>query len=127
MAFHSSIENPSGARRPTPTAMQGRAIVKRSVFGLVLALAVLAGPAHSAVTFQYLFDGGYPFCVSSDGTVIAGNNVSDYGPFRWTQATGYVSLGRPAYYNAGGSPGMSWDGSRIASSINSDDSTFTTQ
>ena len=58
---------------------------KVSLF-LLVGLAAVAGSAHADVTFSYLFTGGYPLSISSDGTVIAGNNVSDYGPFRWTQA-----------------------------------------
>jgi uncharacterized membrane protein len=125
MAFRSSIEN-RAAHAANPVAMQGRAIVKRSVLGLVLGLAVLAGPAHAAVTFQYLFDNHWPYSISGDGSVIAGNDVSDGGPFRWTQATGVVELGRASPREAGLAV-VSFDGKRVASSIQSADSTFATQ
>ena len=93
------------------------------------ALAALAGPAHAEVTFTYLFTGGYPLAMSDDGTVIAGNNRGDYGPFRWTQETGRVSLGRasaPVLGTSAGTPGISADGTKVASTIHSDDSTFVT-
>jgi len=101
--------------------------VKCRTLGLVLASALLAGNAHAAVTFQYLFDDGYPLNVSSDGTVIAGQLRSGGGVFRWTQATGVVPLGRNQHLGAGGLTGMSYDGTRIGSSIGSPDSSYTTQ
>jgi hypothetical protein len=95
---------------------------------LALGLVLAAAPASATATFEYIFDGGYPLAVSNDGTVVAGNLANGgYGAFRWTQATGLVPLGRVAIYGVGGSPGMSSDGSRIASTIGSADSSYTTQ
>jgi len=95
---------------------------------LVLGLALVAPPARAAATFEYLFDGGYPLAVSNDGSVVAGNDASGgFVPFRWTQAGGFVSLGRPQFVGGGGTPGMSADGTKIASSIGSLDSTYSTQ
>ena len=51
----------------------------------------------------------------------------DYGGFRWTQATGLVSLGRPQVGGGGGVPGISADGTRIGYSIGSLDSSYRTQ
>ena len=95
---------------------------------LALGLALLAPPARAAATFEYLFDGGYPLRVSNDGSIVVGNDASGgFVPFRWTQAGGFVSLGRPQYVGGGGMPGMSADGSKVASSIGSLDSSYTTQ
>jgi uncharacterized membrane protein len=102
--------------------------MKHAVAVLATGLALLGPPAHAAVTFDYIFDNGYPLSVSDDGKVIAGNQTdSHYTPFRWTQATGLVSLGRPQIVGGGGVPAISADGSVIASSIGSTDSSYTTQ
>jgi len=90
---------------------------------LATGLALFAAPAGATVTFEYVFDGGYPLAVSNDGSVVAGNLANGgYGPFRWTQATGLIPLGRVAHLGIGGTPGMSSDGTRIASTIGSLDS-----
>jgi len=103
-------------------------MMKKTVAVLATAGALLGAPAHAATTFEFLFDGGYPLSVSSDGSVVVGNGATgQYIPFRWTQATGFVSLGRPQNGGAGGQPGVSADGSRVASSIGSLDGTYTTQ
>jgi hypothetical protein len=95
---------------------------------LAAGLALVAAPAGAAVTFEYIFDGAYPLAVSSNGSVIAGNLADgSFGPFRWTQATGLVGLGRLSYVGGGGTPGMSADGTKIASTIGSLDSTYSTQ
>ena len=92
--------------------------MKRAVAVLATSLALLAGPAGAAVTFDYIFDGGYPLSVSSDGSVIAGNlSNGGFGPFRWTQATGPAYLGQVTHVGGGGTPGISADGTRIATSI----------
>src|SRR4029453_3953362 len=56
----------------------------------------------------------------------AGNLSSGYAPFRWTQATGMVALGRGPTHPAG-APGISADGTRIASTIQTPDGLYTTQ
>jgi len=102
--------------------------MKKAAVVLATGLALLGPPAHAAVTFNYIFDNGYPLSVSDDGKVIAGNQTdTHYTPFRWTQATGLVSLGRPQLVGGGGVPAISADGSVIASSIGSADSSYTTQ
>ena len=102
--------------------------MRKTVAVLATAAALLGTPVHAAVTFTYLFDDGYPISVSSDGSVVAGNGTDgNYTPFRWTQATGFVSLGRPQLVGGGGIPGVSADGKRVASSIGSLDGTYTTQ
>ena len=97
---------------------------------LVAASLVLAPPmARAAVTFDYLFDNAYGLQISNDGTVIAGNMVSNFSAFRWTAGTGVVDLGRSATEMVGrsaGRPGLSTDGTRVASTIGSEDSTFVT-
>ena len=102
--------------------------MKKSVALLATAAVLLGSRAHAAATFEYLFDDGYPLSVSSDGSVVVGNGATgQYIPFRWSQATGFVSLGRPQNGGAGGQPGVSADGRQVASSIGSLDGTYTTQ
>jgi len=100
--------------------------MKKAVVVLATGITLLASAAHAAVTFDFIFDGGYPLAVSSNGTVIAGNDLN-YTSFHWTQATGLVSLGRPMQVGAGGMPDMSADGTRIAYGIGSLDGSYTTQ
>jgi uncharacterized membrane protein len=91
-------------------------------------LTLLALPARAEVTFEYLFDDGYPLAVSDDGQVVAGNSATGgYVPFRWTQATGLVSLGRPQVVGGAGTPGISADGTKVSSGIGSLDQSYTTQ
>ena len=90
--------------------------MKKAFAVLATGVTLLASPAHAAVTFDYIFDGGYPLSVSNDGSVIAGNDL-DYISFRWTQATGMVSLGRYQKLGGGGSPAISANGTRIAYGI----------
>jgi len=103
--------------------------MKRILAPTLVALALGAVPAGADTTIEYLFTGGYPLSVSADGTVIAGNNTSDYGPFRWTAAEGRVSLGMasaPIVGGGGGTANMSADGTRVASTIVGPDSTYYT-
>src|SRR5262245_8391574 len=100
--------------------------MKKAVAVLATGITLLASAAQAAVTFNYIFDNGYPLSVSDNGSVICGNDLS-YTAFRWTQATGMVSLGRPMHFGAGGAPDMSADGTRIAYGIGDLDSTYTTQ
>ena len=102
--------------------------MKQSIAALAAGIVLLAQPARAAVTFEFLFDDGYPLAVSANGSVVAGNSSGGgFVPFRWTQATGMVSLGRPASVGGGGVPGMSADGSKVASTIGSIDLTYSTQ
>lgn len=103
-------------------------MIKLQAALLAAGLALVAAPAGATATFEYIFDGGYPLAVSDDGSVLAGNLANgSFGPFRWTQATGLVPLGRLAYLGGGGTPGISSDGTKIASTIGSLDSSYTTQ
>jgi hypothetical protein len=80
------------------------------------------------VTFDYIFDGGFPLSVSTDGSVIAGNLANgSFGPYRWTQGTGVVDLGRHTWSGGAGLTVMSADGTKIAATIGSLDSTYNTQ
>ena len=103
--------------------------MKHAVSALAMGMVLLAAPAHAAVTFEYLPGLGYPTAVSHDGSVVAGNTVGSYEPYRWTLATGFVNLGHgsvPVLSRGGGVPGISADGTRVASTIISDDSTVVT-
>jgi hypothetical protein len=102
--------------------------MKRAVAVLATGFVLLATQAHAAVTFQFIFDGGAPVAVSSDGNVVTGTTGgSTFTAFRWTQATGLVSLGRPMLVGGGGLPGISADGTRIAFGIGSLDGSYSTQ
>jgi hypothetical protein len=102
--------------------------MKKAVAILAAGFALVAAPTYAAVTFDYIFDGGFPLSVSNDGSVVAGTmNDGSYTGFRWTQATGLVSLGRPQTGGGGGVPGISADGTRIAYGIGSVDGTYRTQ
>jgi hypothetical protein len=101
--------------------------MKKALAVLVTGFALLASPARSAVTFQFIFDGGAPVAVSSNGNVVTGTTGSPITAFRWTQATGLVSLGRPMLVGGGGLPGISADGTKIAFGIGSLDGSYTTQ
>jgi len=103
--------------------------MKKVSLCLFVGLAAVAGYAHADVTFTYLFTDGYPLSISSDGTVVAGNNYSDYGPFRWTQETGRVELGMasaPVLGRSAGIARVSQDGTKVASTVHSNDSTVVT-
>ena len=103
--------------------------MKNAVSALAAGMLLFAAPVHATVTFQYLPDGGYPTAVSNDGSVVAGNTVGSYEAYRWTLATGLVNLGHGSAAVLGrsaGVPGMSADGTRIAGTIISDDSTAVT-
>jgi uncharacterized membrane protein len=95
-------------------------------FAILAGLALLVPAARATVTFDFIFDGGFPISVSSDGSVVVGNDNS-FTSFRWTQATGLVSLGRPQTGGGGGLPAVSADGTRIGYSIGSLDNTYRTQ
>ena len=101
--------------------------MKRSVAILALSLGLLAPTAHAVVTFEYLFDGVPIHDVSDDGNVVVGLNLATASPFRWTQATGVVDLGRPMTYGKAGVASVSADGSRVSSTIGSIDGSYTTQ
>jgi hypothetical protein len=102
--------------------------MKRSLVLAALGLLAFSAPVRAQVTFQYLFTGGVPEAMSNDGSVITGTMMGGYlYTYRWTQATGAVALGRAQHYGAGGTPGISADGTRIASSIASPDSSYTTE
>src|SRR5215831_10418647 len=102
--------------------------MRPAVAVLALAAALIGSSAQAAATFDFIFDNGYPIAVSSDGKVIVGNSTDGtYTSFRWTQATGMVSLGRPQQVGGGGIPGISADGTRIAYGIGSVDGSYTTQ
>jgi uncharacterized membrane protein len=100
--------------------------MKKAIVALATGFALLATQAHAAATFQFLFNGGAPTSVSEDGKVVAGNDGS-FVSFRWTQATGLVSLGRSQGGSGAGLPGISADGRRVAYSIGSLDGTYRTQ
>jgi hypothetical protein len=100
--------------------------MKKAVVALATGFALLATQAHAAATFDFLFDGGAPTAVSEDGKVVTGNDNS-FVSFRWTQATGLVSLGRPQLGGGAGLPGISADGTRVAYTIERLDSTYRTQ
>jgi uncharacterized membrane protein len=102
---------------------------KKMLVSLSAAMIALAGSAQAATTFTYLSPDAYPTGMSADGTAVAGNDVYDFAPYRWTQATGLQLLGMasvPVLGRSAGLPGISSDGTRVASTIHSMDSTVVT-
>ncbi len=103
--------------------------MKRSIAAAGLLVMALAAPAGAAVSFEYLFDGGFPINVTPDGNVIVGNTADTYGAFRWTRSGGFVRLGMdaaPVIGGTGGVPGVSNDGTKVAATIIGPDSTYST-
>jgi len=99
--------------------------MNKAVAVLAAGFALLAPSAHAAVTFDFIFDDGRPRSVSNDGLVVTGTDGAAIS-FRWTQATGLVSLGRKQILGGGGEPNISADGTRIAFGIGAVDSSYTT-
>ncbi|HET9325180.1 MAG TPA: FlgD immunoglobulin-like domain containing protein [Candidatus Eisenbacteria bacterium] len=102
--------------------------MKKAVAVLAVCVAILPSAARAAVTFEFIFDDGTLHAVSADGSVVTGNTQTSGNTtaFRWTQATGLVSLGRPMLVGGAGVPDISADGTRIAFGIGSLDGTYTT-
>jgi uncharacterized membrane protein len=92
-----------------------------------MSLGLFAGPAHAAVTFEYLFDDVAVHDCSDNGQVLVGLSFATSSAHRWTQATGLVDLGRPMTYGKAGVAAISADGSRVAFTIGSLDGSYTTQ
>lgn len=103
---------------------------KLTIGGVVTAaIACLPSLAPAAASFQII---GSVFAtdVSADGSVVVGNTVGAYETFRWTQSTGIVPLGRasvPALGVGGGTPDVSYDGTKISATILDDTGTLATQ
>ncbi|MFG0284047.1 MAG: GC-type dockerin domain-anchored protein [Phycisphaerales bacterium JB039] len=96
---------------------------------LALVLAAAATPAALAQSFTVIGPGGATD-VNADGTVVVGNTNGAYETFRWTEATGIVTLGRatvPVLGVGAGTPGVSADGTRISATILDDTMTYATQ
>lgn len=90
---------------------------------LILAIAsvAVAGPSIS-----YIEQGNLASSLSYDGTVAAGNCISDqtYETFRWTQTDGLQRLGLASFqviFRAAGTPDVSYNGRRVSASILSSD------
>lgn len=88
--------------------------------------AGLASGACAAPTIEFLPVGFLVTDASYNGSVLVGNVQGDgsYETFRWTAETGIERLGRatvPAIGVGGGSPDVSYDGTRVSASILSND------
>ncbi|MBX3380387.1 MAG: hypothetical protein KF805_09835 [Phycisphaeraceae bacterium] len=93
-------------------------------------LLAVCGAAQAAPWIEPLPVGFYVTDLSYDGTAAAGNITGDgsYETFRWTAATSVVPLGQasvPAIGVGGGSPDISYDGTRVSASILSSDNNLT--
>jgi len=97
--------------------------MKRIGIVVLFGLLVASAPARAAVTFEYILSGGYPLHITPDGQTVAGNTTS-YGAFRWTASGGLVPLGMDATPSPGGTPGISDDGTKVAATIASADTTY---
>ncbi len=100
-----------------------------------IALIALAGlctmNAHGQATFELISGGVAATDVSADGSVIVGNTVNDslYQQSRWTRDTGFVLLGRatgPVFGTGGGAPQVSYDGTRVSSTITGGNDSYMT-
>jgi hypothetical protein len=98
--------------------------MKRIGMWALAAVILVAPSARASVTMEYLFTGGYPNSVSADGHTIAGGTYASDGAFRWTQAGGFSALGMDPTPSPNGTPGVSADGSRVAGTIHSSDTTY---
>ena len=83
-----------------------------------IALLTVAGSVAMATAQQVdmrIIPGLYPLDVSADGSVVVGNSAV-FETVRWTEASGFVSLGRGTWtvFGAGaGTPDVSDDGTRL--------------
>ncbi len=97
-----------------------------------LALFAAVGIASAEPTVEFVPAGFLLTDLSQDGTIGAGNVQGDgsFETFRWTLEGGVRRLGRasvPTLGIGGGSPDISYDGSRISASITTADGMFLTQ
>ena len=86
--------------------------MKRICVVLIIGAVLPAVAVGAQVTFEMICE-GYGTSVSADGSAVAGNTQQDYEPFRWTEETGRVLLGRasvPVLGTSAGIPGISADG-----------------
>ena len=80
------------------------------------------------MTFEYIFDGGFPLrSPPTDRSLPAISPTAASAPIRWTQATGVVALGPANWGGGAGMTVMSADGTKIAATIGSLDSTVQTR
>ena len=94
------------------TATSSRAACLASVV-LSTAFVVTSANAGGTSGSLALIEGSYATGVSDDGSVVVLNDVVQY--WYWTAASGHVPIGgiAPGFQGAGGSGGISNDGSRI--------------
>lgn len=105
-------------------------MTSRTLLALALATAIGSAAAADGVQFQLLGE-FYATDVSADGSVVTGNTADNaFETVRWTAGTGVTRLGRatvPVLGTGAGTPGISYDGTRISATILSDDGTYQTQ
>ncbi|MBO6512641.1 MAG: hypothetical protein JJ974_01580 [Phycisphaerales bacterium] len=94
----------------------------------VALLSILAAISNAQDIRFEILPGIYPLDMSTDGSVIVGNDVR-FDPVRWTRGTGVESLGRgTSVLGVGaGTPDVSDDGSKISATIITADGTLATQ
>jgi uncharacterized membrane protein len=104
-------------------------------FNRIVQITCIAGLSASAsqaqVTLEILGQGFGGADISADGSVIVGNSANDflYQQARWTRDTGFVLLGQasgPLFGRGAATPQVSYDGTRVSSTIASLDNTFIT-
>jgi len=97
-----------------------------------VAIAGLCAVSAQAQVSLEIFGSGFGATdVSADGSVIVGNSINDglYQQARWTRDTGFVLLGRatgPVFGTGGGSPQVSYDGTRVSSTITGGNDSYIT-
>ena len=98
---------------------------------LVAIAGLCAVNAQSQVSLEIFGSGFVATDVSADGSVIVGNTANDslYQQARWTRDTGFVLLGRatgPVFGTGAGAPQVSYDGTRISSTITGGNDSYIT-
>ncbi len=97
-----------------------------------IAMSALAGMAAAVPTVEFVDPGFLITDLAEDGTVGVGNVQGDgsFETFRWTLTGGVRRLGRGTVVPlgiGGGSPDISYDGTRVSASIITEDGMFQTQ
>lgn len=99
--------------------MEHHSMLRRSIVPS-FAIACMGSVAAAAELTVIEAPGGYMTSVSADGSVVAG-----YGGqyFYWTKRTGTIFIGgiAPGDQGAGGSPGVSADGTRVCGNVLNND------
>ncbi len=101
-----------------------------SALALAAACLTLATGAALAVPSITWTGNNFPWDISADGSVVAGNTADgNYSAFRWTELSGAIDLGMHTGGLAagGGTPDISDDGLHVSATVITADSLYATQ